>query len=199
MVRHIGRIITPANTRWAYVNVNEPHMMCDGSGRLRYSIRLIIPKVSPVISEINDAIYEIWEKSEEINTTPFEDLIKTPLVDGDIKYPNVEEYRDCYYINANCDGKSKPDVIDINFERINDPAEIYSGCYGRACIQFYPFRIYKKDSPLNGKCGIGTALRSLQKTRDGERLGKKSNAFNDFYGIDKSQNDFAQTMNFFSF
>ncbi len=56
-------------------------------------------------------------------------------------------------------------------------SEVYSGVYGRASINFYAFN-------SNGNKGIACGLNNLQKIRDGEPLGGKSRAEDDFATYD---------------
>ena len=51
--------------------------------------------------------------------------------------------------------------------------EVYSGVYGRASITLYAFN-------RNGNCGIACGLNNLQKISDGNPLGGKSRAEDDF-------------------
>ena len=54
-----------------------------------------------------------------------------------------------------------------------DKEEFYSGCYGRASINFYAFNV-------SGNKGIAAGLNNLQKLEDGERLSGGSSAEEDF-------------------
>ena len=51
--------------------------------------------------------------------------------------------------------------------------EVYSGCYARVSVNFYAFN-------SNGNRGIACGLGNIQKVRDGEPLGGKSSAADDF-------------------
>lgn len=101
--------------------------------------------------------------------------IKTPLRSGNDERPNDPAYKDCYFINAN--SSSKPGIVDADCQPIMDTSEVYSGVYGRASINFYAFN-------TNGNKGIACGLNNLQKIRDGEPLGGKSRAEDDFADFD---------------
>lgn len=64
-----------------------------------------------------------------------------------------------------------------------DQDEVYSGCYARVSINFYAFN-------TNGNKGIACGLNNLQKVRDGEPLGGRSSAENDF------DDDFAESFTY---
>ena len=65
---------------------------------------------------------------------------------------------------------------------ILERSEVYSGVYGRASINLYAFN-------SNGNKGIACGLNNLQKIRDGEPLGGKSRAEDDFATAD-DEDDF---------
>lgn len=73
-----------------------------------------------------------------------------------------------------------PDIVDADRQPILDHSKVYSGVYGRASINFYAFN-------FNGNKGIACGLNNLQKIKDGEPLGGKSRAEDDF---DDEDDDF---------
>lgn len=73
----------------------------------------------------------------------------------------------------NANNSSAPGIVDADRQPIIERSEIYSGVYGRASVNFYAFN-------TNGNKGIACSLNNLQKIRDGEHLGGKSNAEDDF-------------------
>ena len=87
------------------------------------------------------------------------------------KYTDDEAYADSYFINAN--SGTAPGIVDADRQPILDRSEVYSGVYGRASINFYAFN-------SNGNKGIACGLNNLQKIKDGESLGGKSRAEDDF-------------------
>ena len=85
--------------------------------------------------------------------------------------PDDEAYAASYFINAN--SATAPGIVDANCNPILDRSEVYSGVYGRASINLYAFN-------SNGNRGIACGLNNLQKISDGEPLGGKSRAEDDF-------------------
>lgn len=57
-----------------------------------------------------------------------------------------------------------------------DVGEVYSGCYARVSLNFYAFN-------SNGNKGIACGLGNIQKIRDGESLGGKTTAADDFGAV----------------
>ena len=102
--------------------------------------------------------------------------IKTPLRDGDAERPDDEAYKDSYFINAN--SATAPGIVDAARNPIIEHSEVYSGVYGRASINFYAFN-------SNGNRGIACGLNNLQKISDGEPLGGKTRAEDDFADEDE--------------
>ena len=169
------KVITGVNTRWSYANVWQAKSI--NGGAPKYSISLIIPKSDTVtVEKIRAAIKAAYEEGESKlkgngKVVPALDAIKTPLRDGDKERPGDEAYKGCWFINAN--SATAPGIVDADRQPILDTSEVYSGVYGRASINFYAFN-------SNGNRGIACGLNNLQKIRDGEPLGGKSRAEDDF-------------------
>ena len=173
------KVITGPETRWSYANVWQPKAI-DG-GAPKYSVSLIIPKSdTKTIEKVRAAIQAAYEEGQSKlkgngKTVPQLKALKTPLRDGDVERPDDEAYANSYFINAN--SASAPGIVDANCQPIIDTSEVYSGVYGRASINFYAFN-------SNGNKGIACGLNNLQKIRDGESLGGKSRAEDDFADLD---------------
>ncbi len=169
------KVITGPATRWSYANVWDPKSI--NGGAPKYSVSLIIPKSdTATIEKIRAAIQAAYEEGESKlkgngKSVPPLAAIKTPLRDGDLERPDDEAYADSFFINAN--SSTAPGIVDAARQPIIDRSEVYSGVYGRASINFYAFN-------SNGNKGIACGLNNLQKIRDGEPLGGKSSAENDF-------------------
>ena len=93
-----------------------------------------------------------------------------PLYDGDGVRPSGEEFgeeaKGHWVITAS--SKQQPGMVDASLQPIINPNSLYSGCYGRADINFFAYN-------AAGKKGVGCGLNNLQKLEDGEPLsGRKS-------------------------
>lgn len=169
------KVITGVNTRWSYVNAWEAKSI--NGGAPKFSVSLIIPKSdTKTIEKIQAAIQAAYEEGQgklkgNGKSVPALSVLKTPLRDGDAERPDDEAYADAYFINAN--SATAPGIVDADRNPILDRSEVYSGVYGRASINFYAFN-------SNGNKGIACGLNNLQKIRDGEPLGGKSRAEDDF-------------------
>lgn len=169
------KVITGPDTRWSYANVWEPKSI--NGGTPKYSVSLIIPKSDKVtVEKIKKAIQAVYEEGQSKlkgngKTVPALSVLKTPLRDGDLERPDDEAYANSYFINAN--SATAPGIVDADRNTIIDRSEVYSGVYGRASINLYAFN-------SNGNKGIACGLNNLQKIKDGEPLGGKSRAEDDF-------------------
>lgn len=169
------KVITGPDTRWSYANVWEAKSI--NGGTPKFSVSLIIPKSDTrTIAKIKAAIEAAYREGEAKlkgngKTMPPLSAIKTPLRDGDTERPDDPAYANSYFINAN--SSTAPGIVDADRQPILERSEVYSGVYGRASINFYAFN-------SNGNRGIACGLNNLQKIRDGEPLGGKSRAEDDF-------------------
>lgn len=168
------KVIT-GKVRFSYVNIFRSRSFREGQDA-KYSICLLIPKTDKksvaeikraIDAAIDEGIASKWGGKKPKN-------LKLPLRDGDDeRAEEAPEYEDMYFLNAN--SNTKPGIVDRDLNEILDPDEVYSGCWGRASINFYPF-----DS--NGNRGIGVGLNNIQKLKDGERLGAARAAAEDDFG-----------------
>lgn len=169
------KVITGPNTRLSYANVWEPKSI--NGGAPKFSVSLIIPKSdTKTVAKINAAIEAAYKEGESKlkgngRSVPALSAIKNPLRDGDLERPDDEAYANSYFVNAN--SSTAPGIVDADCNPILERSEVYSGVYGRASINFYAFN-------SNGNKGIACGLNNLQKIRDGEPLGGKSRAEDDF-------------------
>lgn len=169
------KVITGPESRWSYANVWEPKSI--NGGAPKYSVSLIIPKSdTKTVEKIKAAIKAAYDEGQgklkgNSRTVPALSVLKTPLRDGDTERPDDPVYTNSYFINAN--SASAPGIVDADCQPIIDRSEVYSGVYGRASINFYAFN-------SNGNKGIACGLNNLQKIKDGEPLGGKSRAEDDF-------------------
>lgn len=181
--------IVTGKVRFSYVQLFEAKAT-DG-GAPKYSVQLIIPKNdTTTLGKIKAAIAEAREnfcKKNGASALPQNPI--NPLHDGDGMKPSTgepyaPECKGCYVMSVSCGEANKPVIVDAFGNQITDPAEVYSGCYGRASINFYGYS--------NKKKGIGAGLLAIQKLSDGEPLGGSRGSaddFNDGY-VDGDGDDF---------
>ena len=171
--------------RFSYVNIFRSRAFREGQDA-KYSICLLIPKkdkkaLAKITAAIDEAVQEgitsKWGGKKPKN-------LHIPIRDGDEERADeAPEYEGMMFLNAN--SNNAPGVVDKDLNVILDTEEFYSGCWGRASVNFFPY-----DS--NGNRGIGVGLNNLQKLKDGERLGgSRASAEDDFDdGFEDDEEDF---------
>ena len=162
------KVIVPC--RFSYLHCWEPNAV--NGGDPKYSVSAIIPKSdTETVAKIKKAIEQAKKDSVSKWGGKVPANLKLPLRDGDIDRPDDEAYAGCYFFNAN--SRQAPQVVDAKVQPILDQNEVYSGCYGKISVTFYGYN-------SNGNRGIAAGLGNIQKLRDGESLGGRSNAADDF-------------------
>lgn len=147
----------------------------------KYSVCLLIPKSDKdTLKKINAAIEAAKQQGVSLWGGKIPPNLKTPLRDGDEERPDQPEYEGVYFINAS--SKTAPGVVDKNVQPILDSTEVYSGCYARVSINFYPFN-------KAGNKGVACGLNNVQKIADGDYLGGRSRAEDDFDPIYDDEDD----------
>lgn len=167
--------VVTGKVRFCYANVFEPFAMDEGDTP-KYSICILIPKSDEAtVTKINKAIEaakqagkaKLADKNGRIPSS-----IKAPLRDGDEERGDDPAFEGMWFLNAN--STRKPSIVDRDLNPIMSRDEFYSGCFGRASINFYAFNVSSK--------GIAAGLNNLQKLEDGESLMGGSSAEDDFGG-----------------
>lgn len=170
--------VVTGKVRFSYAHVFEPQSI-EGS-EPKYSVTLLIPKADKITCDkIRAAMKEAadnYRNRNGANSLPPKPT--NTLHDGDGVRPNGEafgpECKGCYVITVS--SKTKPVICDAFKNEITDPNEFYSGCYGRASVNFYGYNSH-------GKKGISAGLLAVQKLHDGDPFGTVGSAddFDDEY------------------
>ena len=172
------KVIT-TKVRFSYCHVFKAHSVEEG-GRAKFGVSIIIDKKdTKLLKKIKDAIEVAKEEGKGKWGGKIPKVLKTPLRDGDEKEDD-EAYEGKFFLNAN--SNRKPGLVDADMDEIIDPDEFYSGCYGRASMNFYAYN-------SNGNKGIACGLSNLQKLEDGEKLGGGGSSAADDFGTDDDDDD----------
>ena len=168
------KVIT-GKVRFSYAHVFEPSAIEEGQEK-KYSVSIIIPKKdTKTLNKIKEAIKAAAEEGKAKFGGTVPKNYKNPLRDGDEEREDDENYAGCMFINAN--STRKPGLVDEDLNPIMDKDDFYSGCYGRASVNFYAFNV-------SGNKGVACGLNNLQKLEDGERLGGGASSAEDDFGAD---------------
>lgn len=172
------KVIT-GKVRLSYCHVFEPQSI-DG-GEEKYSTAILIPKSDKeTLRKIKAAVDAAVELGKSKWGGKVPGNIKKPLRDGDEERPDDEAYAGHYFLNAT--SKNKPGVAKpigkgpdgkTKFQEITDTTEVYSGCYAKVSINFYPF-------DARGNRGVAAGLNNVVKVQDGDFLGGRASVNDDF-------------------
>ena len=167
------KVIIPC--RISYAHIFEP-VSVNGSDP-KYSASLIVSKSdTKTIAAIKSAIEQAKKDSAGKWGGKIPATLKVPLRDGDADRPDDEAYAGSYFLNAN--SRQAPQVVDRKVQPILDQNEVYSGCYCNVSVTFYGYN-------SNGNRGIAAGLGNVQFVKDGEALGGRSKASDDFESMDE--------------
>ena len=180
--------VVTGKVRFSFCHIFEPQAPVNG-GDAKYSVTLLIPKSDTTThAKMKEAMKEAADKFRETNgAASLPAKFNHTLHDGDGERDSGEPYgpecKGCWVITVS--SKQKPVIVDAFRNEITDPAEVYSGCYGRAAINFYGYN-------QAGKKGVSAGLLSIQKLHDGEPFGTVGSAddFDDDYADAEADDDF---------
>jgi len=175
----MATLVKTGKVRASFVHVFEPQSI--NGGDPKYSCSLIIPKSdTKTIGLINEAVEEAKQYGVSKWGGKIPPNLKLPLRDGDVDRPDDPAYENCYFINAT--SQERPGIVDRSRTAITDPLAVYSGCYIRALINFYPFN-------ANGNRGVACGLQGIQFWHDGEPLNGRIRAEDAFDELDDEDDD----------
>ncbi len=182
MYQNIATKVLTGEVRLSYVNLITPHTNNPGDTP-KYSVQLLIPKTdTATVSDIRSSIEAAAQKAvnekwggTRVNFAPI--LHDGDGVKPDAGTPYPPECKGCWVLNAS--STTKPGVVEQSNTRVElAPQDVYSGMYARVTLNFYGYK--------NRKAGVGCGLGNVMKTRDGEPLGGRATAADDFAGVGQS-------------
>ena len=156
--------VTTKKVRFSYVHVFEPTAMNEGDPK-KYSSAILIPKSDKVtVKAIQDAItLALNEGKSKHFGGKIPAKWSSPLRDGDDEKPDDEVYAGHFFLNAK--SNKRPVILGPDKELLVDKDDFYSGCYGRAVLNFYA---YGNNLPSKG---VAVGFESAMKLEDGDNLG----------------------------
>lgn len=163
--------ITIGEVRFSYTNVFQPQPPFNNpAGEPKFSTTILVPKTN---QQAKAAIDAAVNAAIEAGVTAKWGGVRPPapaicVHDGDGPRPSDgqpfgPECKGHWVFTASCKADRPPFVVDAQVQKIINPADVYSGCYGNANVTFYAYN-------QAGKKGIGCGLNGIQKTRDGDPL-----------------------------
>lgn len=182
----MSKIYKTAIGKVSYPNLFRPKRN-EINGKEEYSVDLIFPKskdpAKDPLNVVRNAIEEAIKKEWPTKRPP---MLNIPIKNGDGTKPKAgtpygEEYHNSYFITLR--NQRRPQIVDAKVQRIEDEADVYGGCYGKAS-----FTVKAYDT--KGNRGVSIYLVNFQKTSDGEAFsGTRSVPEDDFEVLsDESDN-----------
>ncbi|MFC3802834.1 DUF2815 family protein [Cohnella sp. GCM10012308] len=172
------KVIT-GKVRLSYTHIFQPQSI--NGGDEKYSTAILIPKSDKeTLRKIKAAIDAAVEQGKAQWGGKIPANLKKPLRDGDEERPDDDAYAGHYFLNAS--SNNKPGIAKpvgkgadgkTKFAEITDTTEVYSGCFAKVSINFYPFN-------TNGNRGIAAGLNNVVKVQDGEALAGRASVQSDF-------------------
>lgn len=175
--------VVTGKVRLSYCNIFVPQ--ANDQGVDKYGTAILIPKSDKdTLRKIKAAVDAAVELGKSKWGGKIPANLKKPLRDGDEERPDDEAYAGHYFLNASSNNKpgiAKPTGKDANgktkFAEITDSTEVYSGCFAKVSLNFYPY-------DAKGNRGVAAGLNNIVKVQDGDFLGGRSSVNDDFAGED---------------
>jgi len=160
--------VTTGKARLSYEHLFTPYAR-DSNQAPKYQVTILIPKSdiatksridAAIAAATQNGVAKCWNGVKP-------PIVAIPVYDGDGVRPSSgepfgDECKGCWVFTAS--SKQPPQVVDLGLNPIINASEVYSGCYARVNVGFFPYN-------SSGKRGIGCGLNCVQKLEDGEPLG----------------------------
>lgn len=174
--------VVTGKVRLSYVHLFEPYAV-NPDDEAKYSVTLLIPKSDKATMR---ALRAAEKAAAEAGKAKFDGRVpanlKSVIHDGD-EEADLEknpEYEGHWYMSVN--SKTRPGIVDRDVQPILDSTEIYSGAYARVSINAFAYN-------TRGNKGVSFGLNHVQKLADGDFLGGRSRAEDDFDAVDEDESD----------
>lgn len=175
--------VVTGKIRLGYVHLFEPYSN-DPDQPEKYSCMLLIPKSDKAtlkkLKAAQQAAAEAGKSTKFNGKVPAN--LKTTLHDGDEEgdLERNPEMEGCMYMTVS--SKTQPGLVDQQVNPILDSTELYSGVYARVSINCFAYN-------TQGNRGVSFGLNHVQKIADGDFLGGRSKATDDFDALDDEDDD----------
>lgn len=167
--------------RVSYPNIFKPKLN-ELNGKNEYSLVALFPKGAD-LSALQKAATAAATKKWGADKTKWPKNIRSPFRDQGERAKDVDGKSvlpagyEAGAIFLTLKSKEKPGVVDQQVNDIMDESEVYAGCYMKASVNAYAY-------DEKGNRGISFGLGNLQKVKDGESLGGRTRAQDDFSAVE---------------
>jgi len=179
----MSKCLTPM-FRVSYPNVFKPKRN-DLSGKDEYSLVALFPKGAD-LSSLKKAAEEAGIKKWGENKAKWPKNLRSPFRDQGDRAKEDEatgkEFLPAGYekgaVYMNLKSNERPGVVDSKVQDIIDESDFYAGCWARASVNAYAYE-------QKGNAGISFGLGNIQKVKEGDPLGGRTRATDDFAPIEE--------------
>lgn len=171
------KVIT-GEVRLSYVHLFQPYAQKEDDDK-KYSVMLLIPKSDKKTLKKLRAAEKV--ALENGRSTKFKGKIPanpSSIIHDCDEEDDLEEHpeREGHY-RMSVSSTEAPGVVDRRTQPILDSTEVYSGCYAYASVNAFPYN-------TNGNKGVSFGLNHIMKVADGDPLGGRSRAEDDFADVE---------------
>lgn len=168
------RVVT-GKVRLSYVHLFEAWAMDPAKDTPKFSVAVLIPKTdTATLAKLEAAT----QKAIELGKSKFgaawgKKGLKSVLHDGDTEadLDLNPEYAGHMFMSVS--SSTQPGIIDRDKQPITDSTQVYSGCYARVSVNAFPYN-------YNGSHGTSFGLNHVQKVANGDYMGGRTRAEDDF-------------------
>ena len=172
------KVVTP-KFRVSFPDLFEPKSFNDQPAK--FSVQMLFDKKADLTAlkkVANKAASEKWGDKVPKG-------LHMPFKDGNEK--ELDGYEDKIVVSAA--SKFKPQVVDQKLNVINDPEDLYAGCFARAAIVAYAWEQKDPKGKAVLKRGVSFNLESVQKMAEGDPFKKAIDPSDTFDALDSDDDD----------
>lgn len=172
--------VVTGKVRLSYAHLFEPYAQQEGQ-EPKFSTMILVPKTDKkTIAAIEQAQKNALENGKSKFNGSIPKNWKNTFRDGDEEFDTEEKPEMAGQMFMTISSKTRPGIVDKAVQPILDPQEVYSGCYVRVSMNAAAFN-------TQGNKGVSFYVNNVQKLEDGEPLGGKTRAEDDFESLDDDE------------
>lgn len=171
----MSNYLTP-RFRVSFPNVFRPGKAMNAGEEGKYSITALFAKDTD-LSVLKKAAKEAAEEKWGTDQSKWPKNLRLPFRDqGEKEFEGYEP--GCIFITAT--SKQRPGLVDAKVQDIIEEKDFYPGCYARATVRAFAY-------DQKGNRGVAFGLQNVQKVADGEPLGGRTRATDDFAPVEGAE------------
>jgi hypothetical protein len=165
------KVMTP-QFRVSFPNVLRPGKPMKAGDEPKYGVTMLFPKGQD-LSKMKAAAHAACVESWGADQSKWPKNFRNPFRDQSEK---AFEGYEAGAIFVTAKSKNRPGLVDVNVLDIIEEKDFYPGCYARATVNAFCYEYM-------GNKGVAFGLNNVQKLKDGEPLGGRTRATDDFEAV----------------